>query len=157
MDPQLNIQRVFELIGQAQVSSSAAEARARGFLSAADGITADRARLTADAKASVLHMAEVSTPTPVSTPIPVVGRTGYGALLAGIQGFVNGGFISEYDAHIGRKLANIITGGDLPAGTLVSEQHLLDLEREAFLSLCGEGKTLERIQHMLTKGRPLRN
>lgn len=156
-DRQLSIQRVFELIGQAQVSSSAAEARARGFLTAADGISADRARLTADAKAVALHMAALGTPTPVPTPIPVVGRTGYGALLAGIQGFVNGGFISEYDAHIGRKLAHIITGGDLPAGALVSEQHLLDLEREAFLSLCGEGKTLERIQHMLTTGKPLRN
>ncbi len=150
-------QRVFELIGQAQVCLSAAEARARGFLSQADGISANRANLTGDAKAVVLHMSESGWRPPPPKKVRVSGRTGYGALLAGVNSFVTGGYISEFDAVLGRHVARILTGGDVADGTRVSEQHILDLEREAFLSLCGETKTMERIQHLLSTGKPLRN
>jgi 3-hydroxyacyl-CoA dehydrogenase len=89
--------------------------------------------------------------------IPLPGRDGKAALAAGIWGFRNSGFISEHDAKIGNKVAHVLCGGDVAPGTLVGEQTLLDLEREAFVSLCGEPKTQERIQHMLMKGKPLRN
>jgi 3-hydroxyacyl-CoA dehydrogenase len=151
------VQRVFELIGQAQVSLSAAEAKARGFLAPTDRITANRYHLTADAKMAVLHMIDDGFRPAPPTTIPVAGRTGFGALKVGIEGFKTGGYISAYDAKLGTHVARILTGGDVADGTRVDEQHILDLEREAFLSLCGEPKTMERIQHLLSTGRPLRN
>ncbi len=150
-------QRVFELIGQAQVCLSATEARERGFLAPADRITANRAHLTGDAKAMVIHMAESGWKPPPPKKVRVAGRTGYGALLVGVNGFQTGGYISEFDAVLGRHVARILTGGDVAEGSLVDEQHILDLEREAFLSLCGEPKTMDRIQHLLSTGKPLRN
>jgi 3-hydroxyacyl-CoA dehydrogenase len=89
--------------------------------------------------------------------IKVLGRSGLGALLAGVHGMEQGGYATAHDALVARKLAYVMCGGDLSAPTLVTEQYLLDLEREAFLSLCGEKKTLERIQSVLTAGRPVRN
>jgi 3-hydroxyacyl-CoA dehydrogenase len=91
------------------------------------------------------------------TDIKVLGRTGLGALLAGIHVMKEGGYATEHDAFVAKKLAYVMCGGDLSEPTLVSEQYLLDLEREAFLSLCGEKKTLERIQSVLKSGRPIRN
>lgn len=97
-----------------------------------------------------------NTPTP-RTDIKVLGRSGLGAMLAGINGMWRGGYATDHDALIARKLAFVLCGGDLSEQTQVSEQYLLDLEREAFLSLCGEKKTLERIQSVLKTGRPIRN
>jgi 3-hydroxyacyl-CoA dehydrogenase len=91
------------------------------------------------------------------TDIKVLGRTGLGALLAGIHVMKEGGYATEHDAFVAKKLAYVMCGGDLSEPTLVSEQYLLDLEREAFLSLCGEKKTLERIQSVIKSGRPIRN
>jgi 3-hydroxyacyl-CoA dehydrogenase len=89
--------------------------------------------------------------------IKVLGRTALGALYAGINGMWRGGYATDHDSLVGRKLAYVMCGGDLSEPTLVSEQYLLDLEREAFLSLCGERKTLERIQSVLKGGKPVRN
>jgi 3-hydroxyacyl-CoA dehydrogenase len=91
------------------------------------------------------------------TDIKVLGRTGLGALLAGIHVMKEGGYATDHDAFVAKKLAYVMCGGDLSEPTLVSEQYLLDLEREAFLSLCGEKKTLERIQSVIKSGRPIRN
>jgi 3-hydroxyacyl-CoA dehydrogenase len=101
-------------------------------------------------------VAEGYTPPPPPR-LGVVGRSGYGNLLAALYNMETGHFISSYDRHVGKKLAYVLAGGDVPDGSTVSERHLLDLEREAFLSLCGEPKTQERMQHMLETGRPLRN
>jgi 3-hydroxyacyl-CoA dehydrogenase len=151
------VQRVFQTIGLAKVSTSAAEARQVGFLRASDAITVNRDYLLYDARQTVLEMlAEGYTP-PQPLRLRVVGRSGYGNLLAGLYNMEMARFISRYDRHIGQKLAYILAGGDVPDGSMVSEQHLLDLEREAFLSLCGEPKTQERMRHMLETGKPLRN
>jgi len=96
--------------------------------------------------------------TPPQPPMPrVVGRSGYGNFLVGLYNMEIARQISCYDRHIGSKLAYVLAGGDVPEGSKVSERHLLDLEREAFLSLCGEPKTQERMRHMLERGQPLRN
>lgn len=94
---------------------------------------------------------------PIRTKVPVVGETGYATLLLGAQGMYQSGFISEHDLKIAKKLAYVLAGGKVPYGTLVDEQYLLDLEREAFLSLVAEPKSQARMQHMLVKGKPLRN
>ena len=100
----------------------------------------------------------VDIPQPVQrTDIKVLGREGLGMLYAGINGMYRGNYISEYDVKIAKKLAYVMCGGDLSEPTLVSEQYLLNLEREAFLSLCGERKTLERLQSVLKTGKPVRN
>ncbi|HXG92711.1 MAG TPA: 3-hydroxyacyl-CoA dehydrogenase NAD-binding domain-containing protein [Blastocatellia bacterium] len=152
------IKKVSETIAMARVSTSAVEARDLGFLRYTDPITMNRDRLIEDAKQTALAMVrEGYTPPRPRTNIPVLGEPALAAIKLAIHMMVRGGFISEYDAHVARKLAYIITGGDLSRKTLVSEQYLLDLEREAFVSLCGERKTQERIQHMLKTGKPLRN
>jgi 3-hydroxyacyl-CoA dehydrogenase len=111
-----------------------------------------------DAKQVVLGMVTSGYTTPtMRTNIPVLGEPGLANLIVGIHLMKEAGYISEYDAHIGRKLAYILCGGDLTAKSFVSEQYLLDLEREAFLSLLGEKKTQDRIKYMLEKGKPLRN
>ncbi|GIX46982.1 MAG: hypothetical protein KatS3mg131_1193 [Candidatus Tectimicrobiota bacterium] len=151
------VQRVFLTIGQAKVSGSAAEARQLGFLRPSDGITLNRDELLYDARQVVLDMlAEGYTP-PRPAKIRVLGRTGYANLLVALYNMEIARAITPYDRHIGRKLAYVLSGGDVPEGSLVSEQHLLDLEREAFLSLCGEAKSQERMRHMLETGKPLRN
>jgi 3-hydroxyacyl-CoA dehydrogenase len=151
------VQKVFQTIGLAKVSTSAAEAQQAGFLRPGDQITVNRDYLLYDARQTVLDMvAEGYTPPPPPR-LGVVGRSGYGNLLAALYNMETGHFISSYDRHVGKKLAYVLAGGDVPDGSTVSERHLLDLEREAFLSLCGEPKTQERMQHMLETGRPLRN
>jgi 3-hydroxyacyl-CoA dehydrogenase len=152
------VQRVFETIGFAKVSTSAADARRLGFLGDADRVTMNRERLMADAKAYALERVHEGYHKPAPrTAIPVGGDTLLAALKLGIHLAWRGGRISDHDAVVGRALANVLAGGALPHQTTVSEQYLLDLEREAFLKLCGERKTLERIQHTLKTGKPLRN
>jgi 3-hydroxyacyl-CoA dehydrogenase len=152
------VQRVFELLGFGTVSTSAAHARQLGFLDEADAITMNRDRLIADAKAFALERVREGYRRPVPrSAIPVGGESILAALKLGVHLAWRAGRISDHDAVVGRALANIVAGGALPHQTTVSEQYLLDLEREAFLKLCGERKTLERIQHTLKTGKPLRN
>jgi 3-hydroxyacyl-CoA dehydrogenase len=150
-------QRIFETIGLAKVSTSAAEARQLGFLRATDTVTVYRDALLYNAKQSVLDLAAQGYMPPLPGMVRVAGRSGYGNFLAGLYNMEMARQISTYDRHIGRKLAYVLAGGDVPDGSKVSEQHILDLEREAFLSLCGEVKTQERILHMLQNNQPLRN
>jgi 3-hydroxyacyl-CoA dehydrogenase len=151
------VQHVFQTIGLAKVSGSAAEARQAGFLRAGDGITVYREALLHDAKQTVLALAASGYTPPLPRMTQVTGRSGYGNFLAGLYNMELARQLTPYDRHIGRKLAYVLTGGDVPDGSKVSEQHLLDLEREAFLSLCGEPQTQARMRHMLERGQPLRN
>src|SRR6266567_3462369 len=149
--------KAFELIGFAKVSTSAEDARAMGLLRPVDEMSMNAERLIADAKGLALQLAPHYIAPAPRTDIPVAGEAGLALLKLGIYMARQGGFISEYDAVVGEKLANILSGGRLTGEQKVSEQYLLDLEREAFLSLCGQPKTQERMQHMLKTGKPLRN
>jgi 3-hydroxyacyl-CoA dehydrogenase len=149
--------KVFETIAMAKVSSSAAEAREWNFLSKQDGITMNSDHLLHDAKQAVISLYDQGYRPPVRKKVPVVGETGYATMLLGAQSMYHSGYISEHDLKIAKKLAYVIAGGKVPYGTEVDEQYLLDLEREAFLSLVGEPKSQARMQHMLVKGKPLRN
>jgi len=152
------LQQTFETIGTAKVATSAVEARELRFLRAADEITMNPHRLISDAKQTVLSMVrEGWRPGTPRTDIPVMGRAGKAALEVVLFNMMGGHFISEHDRKIGMKLGHILCGGDLTGTQTVSEQYLLDLEREAFLSLLGESKTLDRIQALLKTGKPLRN
>jgi 3-hydroxyacyl-CoA dehydrogenase len=152
------VQRVFETIGFAKISTSAADAAQIGFLRPLDGVTMNRERVMADAKAIALErVREGYRPPEPRTSIPVGGDGLLAALKLGVHLAWRAGRISDHDALIGRILGWILAGGSLPHQTTVHEQQLLDLEREAFLKLCGERKTLERIQHTLKTGKPLRN
>lgn len=149
----------FLTIAMAKVSTSGAEAADLGYLQAGKfEITMNRSRLLADAKAKAIEMADAGYVQPVRRKdIKVLGKSGLGIVYAGANSMFAGNYISEHDKKISEKLGYVMCGGDLSAPSIVSEQYLLDLEREAFLSLCGEKKTLERIQSILTKGKPLRN
>ncbi|MGB5035475.1 MAG: 3-hydroxyacyl-CoA dehydrogenase, partial [Blastocatellia bacterium] len=152
------IRKGFEIVAMAKVATSAEEARSFGFLNPADSITMNRDRLIADAKQVALDLvAEGYQPYRQRMDVPALGEGALAALKLGVYQMQQGGYISEHDAKIAGKLARIMTGGDLSHRSVVTEQYLLDLEREAFLSLCGERKTLERIQHTLKTGKPLRN
>ena len=157
-DPLPRLQRAFETIGFGKVSTSAADAKRLGLLRDVDGVTMNRDRLMGDAKTTVLDRVRDGYRAPAPrTAIPVGGEDARAALDLGIHLASRGGRISDHDALIARKLARIMTGGDLPHPTTVGEQYLLNLEREAFLSLCGEPRTLERIRHTLKTGKTLRN
>lgn len=149
--------KTFELISMATVSTSAHEAQQNGFLSSDDGISFNGDHLLYDAKQQVIALSEQGYRAPQRKKLPVVGETGYGTLLMAAKTMQYSGYVSDHDVLIASKLAYVIAGGRLPFGTEVDEQYLLDLEREAFLSLLGERKTQERMQHMLVKGKPLRN
>jgi 3-hydroxyacyl-CoA dehydrogenase len=152
------IQRAFETIGFAKTSTSGPDARRIGYLRDVDAFTMNRERLIADAKARALQrVADGYQPPVARTAIPVGGDAVAAPLKLGVHLALRAGRISEHDALIGRKLVHIMSGGTLPHPTVVSEQHLLDLEREAFLSLVAERKTQERMQHTLKTGKPLRN
>jgi 3-hydroxyacyl-CoA dehydrogenase len=151
------IQRAFETIAFAKVSTSAPEAERLGYLRPVDGVTMNRERLIADAKARALNRLDEGYHAPPQRPVPVGGDAVLAPLKLGIHLAWRAARISDHDALIGRKLATIMAGGTLPHPTTVTEQQLLDLEREAFLSLLGERKTQERIQHTLKTGKPLRN
>jgi 3-hydroxyacyl-CoA dehydrogenase len=152
------VPRVFEAIGFAKVSTSGLDARQYRYLRDVDGITMNRERLIADAKAVALARARDGyQPPPRRTDVPVGGADTLAALSLGVHLAWRAGRISDHDALLGRKLAWILAGGDLPHRAMVSEDYLLDLEREAFLSLCGQPKTLERIGYTLKTGKTLRN
>ncbi len=151
------MQMVFELIGQAKIATSAVEAREFGFLTGSDRIVMNRDHLTAEAKKEVLHMLDIGWHPPAPEKIYAGGRDLLAALRVGICMFAQGGYITEYETHIGEKAIYVMAGGEHSKPTWVDEQYILDLEREAFLSLCGEEKTQERMFAILDTGRPLRN
>lgn len=157
IDLQAIANKTFETIAMAKVGTSADEARELGFLSERDGVTINGDYHLYAAKQQVIYMADKGYRPPHRTKIPVVGESGYATMLLGAKTMRFGGMISEHDLKIASKLAFVIAGGRVPKGTFVDEQYLLDLEREAFLSLIGEPKSQQRIQHMLLKGKPLRN
>ncbi|MBP6411526.1 MAG: 3-hydroxyacyl-CoA dehydrogenase/enoyl-CoA hydratase family protein [Pseudarcicella sp.] len=158
-DTELNtLQNAFMNIAMAKVSTSAHEAQAMNYLQKGDQITVNRARLLSDAKQAAIEIAEAGyTQAKQRTDIKVQGKAGIALFKAGIEGMKMSRYISEHDAKIADKLAYVLSGGDLSYAQTVTEQYLLDLEREAFLSLSGEKKTLERIQSLLNGGKPLRN
>lgn len=155
-DPLPYVQRVFETIGFGTVSTSGPDAKRLGYLRPADSITMNRERLLADARTLALSLVGGYVP-PQPRMIPVGGANVLAALKLGVHLAWRAGRITDHEALIGRKLAWILAGGNTAAATTVSEQFLLDLEREAFLSLCGERKTQERIAHTLKTGKTLRN
>jgi 3-hydroxyacyl-CoA dehydrogenase len=156
---------VFEAIAMAKVGTSAEECRELGYLRREDGVSMNRDRLVADAKEAALALvrggykplAATWQEGAQATQIKVLGEQFLAGAKLAIHMMLRGGYASEYDAHVGRKLANILAGGALSSPQMVSEQYVLDLEREAFVSLLGEKKTQERIAHTLKTGKPLRN
>jgi 3-hydroxyacyl-CoA dehydrogenase len=151
------LQRAFLQIGQAKVATSAAEARDLGIFGPQDRIVLNRDHLLTEAKEEVLHLVEVGYAPPAPELIYAAGRDMRGALLVGAWMFAQGGYITEYDNLIANKLAHVLVGGELSKPIWVSEQYILDLEREAFLSLCGEEKSQARMWALLNTGKPLRN
>ena len=152
------LKRALEIIAMAKVSTSAAEARSLGLLSPADRITMNRERLLLDAKAQAAVLAESGYAPPLPrTQIPAPGTAALATLETGIYLMGEAGYASEHDQKVARWAAYILSGGRITPGTLVGEQYFLDLELEAFLSLCGERKTQERIAFTLKTGKSLRN
>ncbi len=152
------IQKVFETIGMVKVATSAVEAKKMNLLRGSDLISINPARLIGDAKQTILNLvAEGYRNPPVQERMLALGSKVLSRLLIGIDNMHEAGFITDYDRVVGEKLAFVIAGGNLTAPQEVNEQYFLDLEREAFLSLCGKQGTQERIMHMLKTGKPLRN
>ena len=152
------MKRAFETIAMAKVATSAHEARALGFLSDSDGISMNRERVLADCKARALELARSGYEAPVMrTDIPAPGENILATLKLGVYMMRQGDFISDHEVKIGNKVAEVLCGGHVTPGTPISEQYILDLEREGFKSLCGEKKTQERIQYTLKTGKTLRN
>jgi 3-hydroxyacyl-CoA dehydrogenase len=151
------IQRIFEQVGLAKVSTSAEEARQMAILSPADRVIMNRDHLLAEAKRETVYMATNGYQPPLPEKIYAGGRDVFAAMRVGIYMMKEGKYITEYDSHIGEKLAYVMTGGELSRPTWVDEQYILDLEREAFISLCGEEKTRERIWSYFQTGKPVRN
>jgi 3-hydroxyacyl-CoA dehydrogenase len=158
VDPFPFTRGAFEAIGMARVSTSAREASEFKLLRSSDPITMNRDQLIFAARAAAKGLASAGyrRPDPI-VEVPVAGASGVAAIRSQLYNMKEGGYISEYDAYLGGELSRVLCGGDVPAGTLVTEQYLLDLEREVFLRLCGQRKTQERMAHMLKKGKPLRN
>lgn len=152
-----NPRTVFETVGYAKVSTSADDARKLGFLDAGAGISMNGERLIGDARAAAISLAQIYRPSAPRTDVKVAGAAGAAVLKQGAWLGHQGGYITDYDLVIAGKLAHVLCGGDLSGEQLVSEQYLLDLEREAFLSLCGDPRTQARMAHMLKTGKPLRN
>jgi 3-hydroxyacyl-CoA dehydrogenase len=155
----ITLKNRFLTIATAKVATSAAEAYGLGiYRKGLDEVVMNQSRRIYEARKSVVELYDSGYTTPVQRKdIKVPGRSALGALYAGIHAMQTANYATEHDAKVARKLAYVMCGGDLSEPTLVSDQYLLDLEREAFLSLCGEKKTLERIQSVLTTGRPVRN
>ncbi len=152
------MKRTFETIATAKVATSAAEARGLGFLSKSDCVTMNRERVLADAKQRALDLFRSGYAAPVMrTDIPAPGENILATLKLGVHLMRQGEFITDHEVKIGNKVAEVLCGGNVTPGTLVSEQYVLDLEREGFKSLCGERKTQERIQYTLKTGKTLRN
>ena len=143
------MKRAFETIAMAKVSTSAHEARGLSFLSSSDRITMNRDRVLSDAKARALQLLSAGyEPPQARTDIPAPGENILATLKLGIHLMRQGEYISDHDVKVANRVAHVLCGGNITPGTPVSEQYLLDLEREAFLSLCGERKTQERIGRM---------
>ena len=152
------LKKNFETIAMAKVSTSAAEARALGFLRTSDAITMNRERLLTDAKLKARSLADAGYAAPIPrTDIVAPGENALATLKLAVWTMHEGQYISDHDAKVANWVAYALCGGKVTPGTLVTEQYLLDLEREAFLSLCGEKKTQERIAFTLKTGKPLRN
>jgi 3-hydroxyacyl-CoA dehydrogenase len=151
------LQRVFEQIGLAKVATSAEEARQMGILGPSDRVVMNRDLLIAEAKKEILHMVAIGYHPPIPEKIYAAGRDALGALRVGIHMMKEGKYITEYESHMAGKLAYVMSGGELSKPTWVDEQYILDLEREVFLSLCGEEKTRQRMINLLQTGKPLRN
>jgi 3-hydroxyacyl-CoA dehydrogenase len=152
------MKNIFETIAMAKVSTSALEARSLRILEDTDSLSMNRGRLVSDAKAQALRLVHAGYSAPIpKANIPAPGATIHATLRLGVYLMREGGYISEHDVKVANHVARVITGGDLTPGSPLSEQMLLDLEREAFLSLCGEAKTVERIGFTLKTGKPLRN
>jgi 3-hydroxyacyl-CoA dehydrogenase len=156
-DPVQYTKDAFLTIGMAKVGTSAEESRKLGFLKPTDRVTMDRDELIEAAKQHALGLARSDFKAPKPRSVRAAGRTGYATLYSALWGMQQSHQISEYDLHIGAKLAHIMCGGDVPNGTVVSEKRFHELEREVFLSLCGEQRTVDRIQYMLMNNKPLRN
>ncbi len=157
-DPLAFLKKTFELLGMGKVATSAQEARSWGLLRDSDAISMNGDRLIQDAKQEVLNLDAAGYVQPVErTDITVLGESAESAMKLALHMMKQGGFISDHDALIGKKLAHVMAGGTINHKTQVSERYLIDLEREAFVSLCGERKTQERIAAMLKTGKPLRN
>jgi 3-hydroxyacyl-CoA dehydrogenase len=152
------MKKAFETIATAKVATSAHEARGLGFLSESDGITMNRERVLSDAKARALELVRAGYTAPQPrTDLPAPGENLLALLKMGVYLMHEGAYISEHEVKIGNKIAEVLCGGNVSSGTPLSEQYILDLEREAFKSLCGERKTQERIQYTLKTGKTLRN
>ncbi len=152
------MKKAFETIAMAKVSTSAHEAQGLGFLSASDRITMNRDRVLSDAKARALELVRAGyEPPQMRMDIPAPGENVLAMLRLGIHLMRQGEYISGHEVKIGTKVAEVLCGGNVTPGTPVSEQYILDLEREGFKSLCGEKKTQERIQFTLKTGKTLRN
>ena len=156
-DPLPFLRKAFESIALGKVSRSALEAKKLGYFEESDTFSMNADRLLQDAKNVVLRLSKTYRPPQPRKDILLMGRGGFAYLQIGIYLMKEAGYISDYDAKLGEKIAWVLTGGDLTEPTRVNEQQVLDMEREAFLSLLGERKTQERIQHLLKTGKPLRN
>ncbi len=157
-DLQPAFRKTFETIGMVKVATSAEEARQLGFLKPGDSWSMNRSHLAADARDLAVALAEGHYAPPVpDQAIPVLGTAGIALAESVLYNMREGGYISEHDQKIGRMLAGVLAGGPVPPGTTVSHQHILELEREGFMRLMGERKTLERMEHILKTGKPLRN
>ena len=156
-DVQPFIFKNFMNIAMAKVSMSAAEMYGLGYLRQGDAVSMDIERRIYDAKQKALSLAATYRPATPLINLKAPGRSIAASIKSQLWNMKEGGYISDYDAFLAGTVADVITGGDVPAGTLVTEEYLLQLEREAFVKLCGQKKTVERIQHMLKKGKPLRN
>jgi len=155
LQPLMN--QIFEMVGTAKVSTSGHDAKRLGYFRPQDRIVLNDDHVIYEAKQTVLGMAKAGYQPIPEKKIRVIGAEGKAVLQLGALGMYQSGYISEHDLLIAKKLAHVLAGGDVPAGTYVSEQYMLDLEREAFLSLCMEPKTQQRMEHMLKKGKALRN
>ena len=151
------VQAAFKNIAMASVATSAEEARSMNYLRSTDRLTLDPDALVSDAKKLALGLAQSGYAAPKAKTFKLPGPSGRAAIELFLLSMKDGGYATPHDVTVGKKLAHILTGGNISGNQVVSEQHILDLEKEAFLSLCGEEKTQERIQHMMSTGKPLRN
>jgi 3-hydroxyacyl-CoA dehydrogenase len=151
------VQRIFQTIGLAKVSTSAAEARVLDLLRPTDRIVMNRDHLLSETKQTVLDLVAAGYRPPARERLYAAGRDTLAALRVGVHSMKTAGYASEYDAHVGNVLARILCGGELSAGQWVDEQVFLDLEREAFVALCREPRTQERMKTLLETGRAVRN
>lgn len=160
-DPEVDLQpwinAAFETVAMAKVSTSGHDTKRLGYMRAQDSVVVNPDHRIYEAMQAVLRMDAAGYTPPAVEKIRVVGENGKAVMQVGAYSMLKGGYISAHDQLIANKLAHVLAGGNVPAGTLVTEQYMLDLEREAFLSLCGELKTQQRMQYMLSKGKALRN